>query len=87
MINQDKPSPSVSNSAKVSTGETWDTVPTNWATETRTWDEISKLIDNTSRPTISASYLLQENDFYILQENGGKLVLDVNGGIINENKP
>ena len=87
MINQDKPTPSVSNSAKISIGETWDTIDTTWDTEIRTWDEVSKLIDNTSRPTIEVVCLAQEDGFCLLQEDGFKLVVDFVGGIINQNKP
>jgi hypothetical protein len=49
MINETKPSSTYTNSAKVSIGETWNTIPTTWATETRTWDAVSKLIDNEAR--------------------------------------
>lgn len=46
MINTDKPTTSLVNSAKVSQGETWATVTTTWASETRTWLAISQLIGN-----------------------------------------
>lgn len=52
MINQDKPNSSVSNTSKVSQGETWATVTTTWATETRTWNSISKLINNFNKVMI-----------------------------------
>ena len=37
------------NSAKVSTGETWATISTSWATEPRTWEAVSQLISNSAR--------------------------------------
>lgn len=43
----------LTNFSKVSVGETWDTVTTSWATETRTWLQISQLIGNTSKPSTS----------------------------------
>ncbi len=87
MINQDKPSTVVSNSPKISFGETWDTWDVAWEDETRTWDELGKLIDNSSKPTVASTYLLQENGFYLLQENGGKLTLEIMGRITNIDKP
>jgi len=48
------------NRAKVGEAETWDTIPTTWASETRTWSEcvslftngtkVSSTITNTSKP-------------------------------------
>ena len=49
MINQSKPTTSLLNSAKVSIGETWDSIITTWATETRTWEAVSKLIENSTK--------------------------------------
>ena len=46
MINTSKPTTSVTNSSKVSIGETWASITTTWATETRTWQQSSKLITN-----------------------------------------
>lgn len=51
LTNISKPTTTLTNSSKVSFGETWDTWTITWATETRTWDELSSLIDNTSKPT------------------------------------
>lgn len=47
ITNVSKPNPSISNSAKVSIGETWASIDTTWSTETRTWLTVSKLITNT----------------------------------------
>lgn len=49
MINQDKPTTSYSNQAKINIGETWASITTTWATETRTWADMASLIDNTTR--------------------------------------
>ena len=43
----------MTNSSKVSVGETWGTITTTWATETRTWLAVSQLIGNTSKPSTS----------------------------------
>lgn len=43
----------ITNSAKVSIGETWSTIATSWASESRTWLAASKLIGNTSKPSTS----------------------------------
>lgn len=46
MINESKPTTTLTNTDKVSIGETWASVTTTWATETRTWQEASQLITN-----------------------------------------
>ena len=43
----------MTNTSKVSVGETWATVSTTWATETRTWLAVSQLFGNTAKPTTS----------------------------------
>jgi len=53
ITNTAKPSTSITNSSKVSIGETWATITTDWASETRTWLAASQLIGNTSRPSTS----------------------------------
>ena len=49
ITNTTKPSTTLANVAKVSSGESWASVTTTWATETRSWDAISKLITNQAR--------------------------------------
>lgn len=44
----------MTNSAKASIGTTWSTWTTAWDDETRTWDELSQLIENTSKTTYGA---------------------------------
>lgn len=87
ITNQSKPTPSLTNSAKVSIGETWSTIPTTWATETRTWIAVSKLIGNINRPAAGFTYLLQEDGYHLLQENGSRILLDITGAITNQPKP
>lgn len=53
--NQSKPSTSLSNADKVSIGETWATITTIWAAETRTWLAVSQLLTNPSKPSTSIS--------------------------------
>lgn len=53
MINVDKPTTSLANQSKVSVGETWGSIMTSWATETRTWQEVSQLLTNIAK-TVSS---------------------------------
>lgn len=87
MQNQDKPTPSIANSAKTSFGETWDTVTTTWATETRTWGAISKLITNSDYNKSGIGYLITQIGGRILQQNGFRLIINKMGLIVNEDKP
>lgn len=41
----------MTNVDKVSFAELWSTITTSWASETRTWLDVSSLIDNVSKPT------------------------------------
>lgn len=53
MENTSKPTTSITNITKVSFAELWSTITTTWASETRTWLDMSSLIDNNSKPTTS----------------------------------
>lgn len=53
MTNDSKPTTTLTNSSKVSFGETWGAIQTTWASETRTWADCISLIDNTSRTSSS----------------------------------
>lgn len=53
IVNTSRPTSSMSNTSKVSIGETWGTVTTIWANETRTWLAISQLITNGTRQSSS----------------------------------
>jgi len=45
----------LTNTSKVSIGETWNTVATTWDSETRTWLAVSQLFGNTGKPSTSIS--------------------------------
>lgn len=49
ITNLPKISSSVTNQSKISSGETWASILTTWATETNTWAEIGSLIDNLTK--------------------------------------
>ena len=51
ITNTSKPTTSLTNVTKVSFGETWGTIATTWAAETRTWLDMISLIDNRSKPS------------------------------------
>lgn len=53
ITNLAKPTTTLTNTDKVSIGETWASVLTTWATETRTWLEISQLLTNSARTASS----------------------------------
>ncbi len=82
LINQSKPTTSLSNSNKVSFGETWATVTTTWASETRSWLAISQLFTNTTKAT--QSYLWSSDSFPWLELTPWD---NTYGGIINLAKP
>lgn len=48
MINESKPTTTLTNTTKVSIAETWGAIATTWASETRTWLDCASLIDNVS---------------------------------------
>lgn len=52
-VNTSKPTTSLINITRVSFAELWSTITTTWASETRTWLDMSSLIDNISKPTTS----------------------------------
>jgi hypothetical protein len=48
ITNTPKPTPAVvTNTSKVSIGETWGSILTTWSSETRTWLAVSQLVTNT----------------------------------------
>lgn len=51
LTNVSKPSPAVTNSTKVSFGETWATETRTWAAETRTWLATGSLFTNITKVT------------------------------------
>ena len=53
ITNQSKPVSVIGNQAKINIGETWDSITSTWATETRTWDEMASIISNQARVSSS----------------------------------
>jgi hypothetical protein len=53
LVNTSKPSTSLTNTARVSFAELWSTIMTTWANETRTWQDMASLFDNTTKVTTS----------------------------------
>lgn len=47
--NTTKPSSSMANSSKINIGETWDSILSTWATESRIWDDMASIIDNLTK--------------------------------------
>ena len=43
----------MTNTSRVSIGETWGTIASTWASETRDWQSASQLISNTAKPSTS----------------------------------
>jgi hypothetical protein len=84
IINQSKTSSSLANSSKVSIGETWASILTSWASETRTWLEVSQLLTNTDKQ--STEFIATEALDYLVTEDNNYLVTGVNL-ITNQSKP
>lgn len=49
ITNVDKPTSSVTNTTKINIGETWGSITTSWATETRQWSQFASLLTNNAR--------------------------------------
>lgn len=47
----------MTNGTRPGQGETWGTIASTWATETRTWLAVSQLIANNAKPVTSLSNL------------------------------
>lgn len=81
ITNTSKPSPSVlTNTQKISIGETWGSIDTTWSSETRTWLEASQLITNT---VLSSDPIWSYRSFPWLMA----LPWQQPRGMINSNKP
>lgn len=72
----------ITNTSKVSVGETWATIATQWDTETRTWLAVSQLFTNEALS--STDPLWSARTFPWLEALPWQ---NVNAGIINVNKP
>jgi hypothetical protein len=55
LVNQSKPTTTLSNVTKVNFAEVWSTITTTWSSETRTWDATGSLFSNTTKPTTTFS--------------------------------
>jgi len=49
ITNISKPSSSMTNQTKINIGESWATILTTWASETRSWGDMASLIDNITK--------------------------------------
>lgn len=84
MINTSRPTTSQTNVSRPGEGETWASITTTFATETRTWLQASKLITNISSPLYQ--YLLADGG-YLLQENRDRIILSNGSTFTNVNRP
>ena len=85
MINESKPTTSITNSTQPNRGETWASITSTWASEFRTWLQASKLMTNTGSPMIG--FLQRENGGYILQENMDRIIISSGSSITNQARP
>lgn len=53
ITNTSKPAPSMTNTARVVSYETWNSNTSTWGSETRTWNQMGAIITNSTRPTPS----------------------------------
>jgi len=72
----------ITNTDKISIGETWDTVTTSWNTETRTWLAVSQLFTNVA---LSSTDPIWSTRTFPWQE--ALPWQNANAGIINVSKP
>ena len=80
IVNTSRPTTSIANTARVSFGETWATITTTWASETRDWQETGSLFDNVS---ISSDTIWSSRTFpWVLA-----LPWQQVGGMTNTSKP
>lgn len=76
----------VTNTSKVSNYETWATIDTTWATETRTWLDFGSLISNSSFKNLG-SYTIDELASFSFDQVGGVEFTRQFSPIINSSKP
>ena len=80
IINQSKPTTSLTNPTKVVSYETWDSNITTWNTETRTWNEMGTIWSN---QTLSTDPIWSARSFPWLMS----LPWQQTGGITNVTRP
>ena len=86
MINESKPTTSISNPTQPNKGETWASITTTWATEIRTWIACSKLINNITG-IVNLDFLMTEDDNYLVQETEDYIITEQCTPIINVTRP
>jgi hypothetical protein len=72
----------MTNTSKVSVGETWNTISTSWNTETRTWLAASQLITNTALSSTDPIWSARTFPW-----QSALPWQNTNAGIINQSKP
>ena len=82
IVNVSKPSSSIANQTRINTGETWATISTTWASETRAWYITASLVANTAKP--SFGYLWGVLSYPWLESSPWD---NVYSGMTNINKP
>ncbi len=74
LTNTAKPSEgTLENLARVSDGELWSTIESTWASETRTWAQMSSELTDTDRPRTLGSYTFDELGGTPIEEIGGAM--------------
>jgi len=60
LINIAKPTTSLANADKVASFETWATIATTWASETRTWQDMASLMDGFTKASSSITNMAKQ---------------------------
>lgn len=74
------------NTSKVISYESWDTITTTWDSETRTWDDMGSLIDNISHKNLG-SYTVDELATFTIDQLAGVSFDRQFSPITNTSKP
>jgi hypothetical protein len=85
MINESKPTTSITNSTQPNRGETWASITTTWANETRTWNQTGGIMTNQSSPLYQ--YLLLETGGFFLTEDMQRILIGNSSLITNVARP
>lgn len=59
LTNVSKPTTTLANTTKINIGETWDSILSTWATESRTWDMMASIISNATRISSSMTNVVR----------------------------
>lgn len=49
ITNTSRPNSTLSNASRINIGETWNSITSTWATESRTWNAMASIIGNISK--------------------------------------